>query len=102
LLENQYRSVGKKLPAAVAHSMISFANNFYRKVYPPRPVKEQPFDFSDGAFLQDYLRESTKLFRTKGVLTEFILMARAEIGLYQTLHRLGARVHTSEIVRKYL
>jgi len=29
-------------------------------------------------------------------------LARAEIGLYQTLHRLGARVRTSHIVRRYL
>jgi len=29
-------------------------------------------------------------------------MARAEMGLYQTLHRLKARVPTSQIVRKYL
>ncbi len=29
-------------------------------------------------------------------------MVRAEIGLYHTLHRLGARVLTSQIVRKHL
>jgi hypothetical protein len=28
--------------------------------------------------------------------------SRAEIGLYATLHRLGARVHTSAIVRRLL
>jgi len=36
------------------------------------------------------------------VITEFIFMGRAEMGLYQTLHRLKARVPTSQIVRKYL
>ncbi len=83
--------------------VIGFADNFYREVYPPEiETQEQLFDFGDAAFLQDYLRESKNLFRTKGVLTEFIFMGRAEMGLYQTLHRLRARVPTSLIVRKYL
>jgi len=42
------------------------------------------------------------LFRTKGIMTELLLMGRAEMGLYQTLHRLKARVPTSQIVRQYL
>jgi hypothetical protein len=29
-------------------------------------------------------------------------MVRAEMGMYQTLHRLKAKVRTSRIVRKYL
>jgi predicted unusual protein kinase regulating ubiquinone biosynthesis (AarF/ABC1/UbiB family) len=102
LLERHYESAGKKLLPAARRALISFADNFYRKVYPPEPEKQQLFDFGDAAFLQDYLRESKNLFRTKGVLTEFIFMGRAEMGLYQTLHRLRARVPTSQIVRKYL
>jgi hypothetical protein len=35
-------------------------------------------------------------------MSEFLFMARAEIGLYHTLHALKARVPTSDIVRKYL
>src|SRR5438309_218359 len=62
----------------------------------------QLFDFGDAAFLRDFLRESKNLFRTRGIITEFIFMGRAEMGLYQTLHRLKARVPTSQIVKKYL
>ena len=102
LVERYYELVGEKLLPAARRALISFANNFYRKVYPPKPEKPQPFDFGDAAFLQDYLRESKNLFRTRGVMTEFIFMGRAEMGLYQTLHRLRARVPTSLIVRKYL
>src|SRR6267143_1559099 len=102
LLEKYYRFLGRKLPAATRWTLISFADNFYRKVYPPGPDQQQPFDFADKTFLQDYLRESKNLFRTKGVMTEYLFMARAEMGMYQTLHRLKARVHTSRIVRKYL
>lgn len=102
LLEKYYRAVGVKLLPATRRALIKFAANFYRKVYPPGPEKDGPFDFGDKEFLSDYLNESKNLLRTKGVLPELIFMARAEMGLYQTLHRLKARVHTSRIVRKYL
>src|SRR6267143_90262 len=102
LLETYYDQVGEKLVPAARRALVRFSENFYRKVYPPTPDKDQLFDFSDSAFLHDYLRESKNLLRTKGVLTEFIFMGRAEMGLYQTLHRLRARVATSQIVRKYL
>jgi predicted unusual protein kinase regulating ubiquinone biosynthesis (AarF/ABC1/UbiB family) len=102
LLERHYALEGKKLLPATRRALIHFAENFYRKVYPPKPEQHQLFDFGDAAFLRDYLRESKNLLRTKGLLTEFIFMGRAEMGLYQTLHRLKARVPTSEIVRKYL
>jgi predicted unusual protein kinase regulating ubiquinone biosynthesis (AarF/ABC1/UbiB family) len=103
LLETYYDRIGEKLPPGARRALIRFADNFYRKVYPPEPEKQhQPFDFSDVAFLQDYLRESKNLLRMKGVMLEFIFMGRAEMGLYQTLHRLKARVSTSQIVKKYL
>jgi predicted unusual protein kinase regulating ubiquinone biosynthesis (AarF/ABC1/UbiB family) len=102
LLEKPYRLTGEKLQPATRRALISFAENFYRKVYPPAPEKQQPFDFADKGFLEDYLRESKNLLRTKGVMTEYIFVARAEMGLYHTLHRLKARVPTSDIVRKYL
>ena len=101
LLENYYRARGRKLPTTTGRALIRFADNFYRKVYPPNG-DQRPFDFADEAFLRDFLTESKNLFRTKGVLSELIFMARAEMGMYQTLHRLKARVHTSRIVRKYL
>src|SRR5712692_9025964 len=102
LLEKYYDQVGEKLLLAARRALIRFADNFYRKVYPPEPGQHQLFDFGDAAFLQNFLRESKNLFRTKGVITEFIFMGRAEMGLYQTLHRLRARVPTSHIVSKYL
>jgi predicted unusual protein kinase regulating ubiquinone biosynthesis (AarF/ABC1/UbiB family) len=103
LLERHYRIAGKKLPAETRQALIGFADNFYRIVYPPELDKQgQLFDFSDVSFLQDYRRESKNLFRTKGVLTELIYLGRAEMGLYQTLHRLKAKVPTSKLVRKYL
>ncbi len=102
ILETYYDQVGEKLLPGARRALIRFADNFYRKVYPPKPDKDQLFDFGDAAFLRDFLRESKNLFRTKGIITEFIFMGRAEMGLYQTLHRLKARVPTSQIVKKNL
>ena len=103
ILEEHYRFAGQKLLPSARRAFVSFADNFYRKVYPPELSRQrEAFDFSDATFLQDYIRESKNLFRTKGVMKEFIFMGRAEMGLYQTLHQLRARVHTSKIVRECL
>ena len=102
LLEKYYNGAGEKLLPGARRALIGFAENFYRKVYPPNATKDQLFDFGDPTFLRDFFRESKNLFRTKGVLSEFIFMGRAEMGLYQTLQRLRAQVPTSQIVRKYL
>jgi predicted unusual protein kinase regulating ubiquinone biosynthesis (AarF/ABC1/UbiB family) len=102
LLEKPYRLTGRKLQPATRRALTSFADNFYRKVYPPEPEKREVFDFGGKGFLEDYMRESKNLLRTKGLMIDYIFIARAEMGLYHTLHRLKARVATSDIVRKYL
>jgi predicted unusual protein kinase regulating ubiquinone biosynthesis (AarF/ABC1/UbiB family) len=101
LLESNYDNQGKKPSRAAIRALIDFAGE-YRKVYPPEKGKQFIFDFSDKTFLTNYIRHATNLFRTKHVMTDYIFMARAEMGLYNTLHALKARVPTSDIVRKYL
>src|SRR2546423_3672773 len=102
LLEKYYQDEGRKLSTATRRALIRFAENFYRKVYPPGVEKRKAFDFGDPQFLNDFLAASKDLFKAKGVLAELIFLVRAEMGMYQTLHRLRAKVHTSNIVRKYL
>ena len=102
LLETYYRAEGLKLLPATRRALVRFAENFYRRVYPADATADYRFDFGDREFLADFLRESKNLFRMKGMLADLIFMARAEMGLYQTLHRLKARVPTSRLVRKYL
>jgi hypothetical protein len=103
LIGNQFGQGKKRLPPETRKALVRFAENFYRNVYPPELEKQgRAFDFGDPKFLEDYMRESRNIWRSKGVLSDYIFMARAELGLYHTLHRLRARVHTSEIVRKYL
>jgi hypothetical protein len=89
------------LTAGIRRAIVDFAERFYRKVYPPDPKDdERPFDFSDAAFLRDYARASSRLALARGAQSRYVFLVRAEIGLYTTLHRLKARVHTSAIVRR--
>ncbi len=103
LLDKRYVMFGTKLRPAARRALMDFAEKFYRKVYPPEVEKDdEPFDFGASPVLQDYLRESNKLLYSKGAHPEHLFLARVEMGLYDTLHRLRARVHTSRIVRRYL
>src|SRR5207302_8206499 len=56
ILETYYDQVGEKLLPAARRALVRFSENFYRKVYPPKPEKDQLFDFSDAIFLRDFLR----------------------------------------------
>ena len=103
LLEKRYAMFGTRLRPSARQALTDFAEKFYRKVYPPEIEKDGvAFDFGGSAVLQDYLRESRKLMHSKGALSEHVLLARVEVGLYHTLQRLRARVHTSRIVRQFL
>ena len=103
LLAKRYALFGAKLRPAARRSLVSFAENFFRKVYPPEAeFDDKPFDFGQHAVVKEYMRESEGLLRTKGALPEYTFLARAELGLYHMLQRLGARVHTSRIVRQLL
>lgn len=103
LLEKRYSLFGGTLRPSARRALVSVAQNFYQKVYPPEPEMDHiAFDFGRSTVLQDYLRESQTHLRGKGVMSEYIFLARSEIGLYHALHRLRARVHTSRIVRGFL
>jgi len=102
LMETYYRAEGLTLLPVARRALIKFAENFYRKIYPPDPKADNRFDFGNREFLDDYFSESKNLFRTKGMMADLIFVARAEMGLYQTLYRLKAQVPTSQIVRKHL
>ena len=103
LLDSRYQLMGGKINPAARRTLMEFAENFYRRVFPPELEHEgDVFDFGDAAFLRDYMSASRALVKSRGILPEYLFLARAEMGLYQTLHRLRARVATSRIVRRYL
>jgi predicted unusual protein kinase regulating ubiquinone biosynthesis (AarF/ABC1/UbiB family) len=92
-----------RVSARALDALVAFSRNFYGRVYPPgEEADQQAYDFSDPDLIKHYMRETSRITRAKGALREYVLFARAETGLYQTLHRLRARVRTSHIVRKYL
>lgn len=81
MLEQRYALLGTKLRPAAKRALVGFAENFYRKVYPPQPEMDtETIDFGKSAVLQDYLRESQKLLRGKGVMAEYVFLARCELG----------------------
>jgi hypothetical protein len=103
LMQERYAPRGTKLSATAQRALARMSERFYGAVYPPDPADDaKPFDFSDPTVLRSYMTEAGNLTRAKAGLPEYVLFARAEIGLYQTLHRLRARVRTSRIVRRYL
>jgi hypothetical protein len=95
--------MGGTITSAARRTLSDFAEHFYRRVFPPEREREgDRFDFGDAAFLRDCMHASRALVRSRGILSEYIFLARAEMGLYHTLHRLKARVATSRVVRRYL
>jgi hypothetical protein len=104
IVGQQFERPGKALTPGGHRAIADFAFRFYRKVYPPDPKDaERAFDFSDPGFLRDFLRGAARMTRARtGGNPDYLFMVRAEVGLYTTLHRLKARVHTSAIVRRLL
>jgi predicted unusual protein kinase regulating ubiquinone biosynthesis (AarF/ABC1/UbiB family) len=103
LLRKRYTTKGQRLSPKMIQALVHMARDFYGKVYPPEPERDgDRFDFADATVVRDYIRETQKVAYAKGALPEYVFLGRAENGLYNTLHRLKARVHTSAIVRRYL
>jgi predicted unusual protein kinase regulating ubiquinone biosynthesis (AarF/ABC1/UbiB family) len=103
LLAKRYALAGQRLSPKMQRALVAMAKEFYGKLYPPEPERdEQPYDFSDGSAMREYIRQSRSLTRAKVALPEYVFLGRTESGLYNTLHRLKARVRTSAIVRRYL
>jgi predicted unusual protein kinase regulating ubiquinone biosynthesis (AarF/ABC1/UbiB family) len=103
MLARRYKLMGGRINPAAVRTLTDFAEQFYGRVFPPDLDREHDrFDFGDRRFLQDYLQASRALVKSRGILPEYLFLARAEMGLYQTLHRLRARVATSRIVRRHL
>ena len=104
LLDKRYAMFGTTLRPAARRALIGLRGDVLSQGLSARgrEGRRSPFDFGESTVLQDYLRESRKLMNSKGALSEHVLLARVEMGLYDTLHRLRARVHTSRIVRQFL
>ena len=103
LLARRYALAGQKLSPKTHRALVRMATQFYGTVYPPAVERDdEPVDFGDAAVIKLYMQESQNLLRAKATLPEYVFLGRAEGGLYNTLHRLKARVRTSALVRRCL
>ena len=103
LIEERFASHGLALSAKARAAHVRFALEFYMTVYPPERDKESvPIDFGNVELTKLFMRFSSEFLRSKAVLPEYVMLGRAETGLYQTLNKLRARVRTSAIVRRQL
>ena len=103
LLARRYALAGQKLSTKTHRALVRMATEFYGTVYPPDVERDdEPVDFGDAAVIKLYMQESQNLLRAKATLPEYVFLGRAEGGLYNTLHRLKARVRTSALVRRCL
>jgi predicted unusual protein kinase regulating ubiquinone biosynthesis (AarF/ABC1/UbiB family) len=102
LISRRY-SGGRKVAPRMQQGLVRMSKEFYGRVYPPEVERDdQPFDFGDAEAIKLFIRESHELLHAKAALPEYVFLGRAESGLYNTLHRLKARVRTSKIVRRFL
>jgi predicted unusual protein kinase regulating ubiquinone biosynthesis (AarF/ABC1/UbiB family) len=103
LLSKRYALAGQRLGPKTQGALVRMATEFYGTVYPPDVARDdERVDFSNADIIKLYVRESQNLMRTKATLPEYVFLGRTESGLYNTLHRLKARVRTSAIVRRCL
>ena len=103
LLSKRYALSGQRLSPKTHAALVRMATQFYGKVYPPEVERdEEPVDFGDASVVRSYVQESQNLLRAKATLPDYVFLGRVESGLYNTLHRLKARVRTSAMVRRSL
>ena len=103
LLAARYVGAGRKLSPKAQQALVRMTKEFYSKVYPPDIERDnEPYDFGKGDAIKLYMSESQHITRAKATLPEYVFLGRTESGLYNTLHRLKARVRTSAIVRRCL
>jgi len=80
-----------------AREMLEAGIKFFDLIFPSRVAGEMEVDFGDAKVLTKLTEIFRKSIRNKITNPEFVFASRAELGLYNLLHRLGARVDTARI-----
>jgi hypothetical protein len=102
-IAQRYGLCDRKVSPATRRAFSALAEDFYGRVYPPEPERDaDAIDFREPDLIRQYIRQCNAVTKTKGILPEYVFFARAEIGLYNTLHKLRSRVPMSAIVRRHL
>ena len=87
--------------ARVARELLKRAIHFYGMLFPGLTGGGRVVDFGDPKILKAMFRIFNDNLRNKTVNPEFAFYARAEMGLYNLLHLLRAKVDTSAILEKF-
>jgi predicted unusual protein kinase regulating ubiquinone biosynthesis (AarF/ABC1/UbiB family) len=87
--------------ARLARELLKRAIHFYEMLFPGLTGGGRVVDFGDSKILDAMFRIFNDNVRNKTVNPEFAFYARAEMGLYNLLHLLRARIDTSAILEKF-
>ncbi|MCI0366455.1 MAG: hypothetical protein L0219_21540, partial [Phycisphaerales bacterium] len=85
----------------LARELLKSAVDFYEMLFPGLTGRGRVVDFGDAKILKTMFRIFNDNLRNKMVNPEFAFYARAEMGLYNLLHLLRARIDTSAILEKF-
>jgi predicted unusual protein kinase regulating ubiquinone biosynthesis (AarF/ABC1/UbiB family) len=88
---------GPKVSLAKARRMLAGLEELMNLVFPPAVAKGEVVDFGQPVLLDTLFRTWRKALRDKLTNPEFAFITRAELGLYNLLHHLGAQVNTREV-----
>lgn len=72
-----------------------------RRLYPPAPA-DATVDFGNPTLFAGMARISEDVLENKLARPEFVFFKRAELGLYNVLHQLGARISTRGLLDRSL
>lgn len=75
---------------------------FGRRIFPPPGAGRTVVDFADASLFAGLAQVAKEVLQNKLTRPEWVFIKRAEIGLYNLLHQLGARVNTGALVRRLL
>jgi hypothetical protein len=79
--------------------MLETITDFYNTVFPPPESNCPVVDFGSPRVLNSLTLNMQKAVRHKLANAEFAFSTRAELGLYNLLHQLAAKVDTADVLQ---
>lgn len=95
---------GRRVPMEGRHPrrLLQAAIDFSEAIFPPAKAASQPVDFGNPKLVTDFTRMLNESARKKLANPEFAFSARSELGFYNLLHQLKAKVNTQEVLSRAL
>jgi predicted unusual protein kinase regulating ubiquinone biosynthesis (AarF/ABC1/UbiB family) len=81
----------------LTHKLLKDTIDLYQTIHPAPASNHTVVDFGDGKVLEKLTRLSHDVMRNKLVNPDWIFSSRAEIGLYNVLHLLRAKINTTAV-----